>query len=230
MRLPGARLAKSTIRRYRPDLVYRGPVIELDPERLYAYLDALWQRRELDGTVLEVGCWVGGTSAVASRMLRRTGHPKRYVCVDTFSGFVPSQLENDVRHGTPREYERFFRENSVETVRQLVDRWGAPEVELVQGDIATIDAETLPERIAVCLLDVDLEIPIYEGLKRIVPRLAPGGIVLVDDCDDETTWAGARVGYRRYVEEQGLPARNFLGLGIVEAPIAAAPGAPTPSM
>src|SRR5713226_10632121 len=162
-----AELVKKVVRRRRPDLLYRGPAVELDLERLYAYLDALWQRRELEGAVLEVGCWVGGTSAIAARMLRRIGYPKRYVCVDTFSGFVPTQLDNDVRHGTPREHARFFRANSPETVRRLLDGWGAPEVELVPGDIASIAADKLPEQIAVCLLDVDLEIPVYEGLRRI---------------------------------------------------------------
>lgn len=216
--LPGVKLVKNVVRRRRPDLLYRGPLVMLDPERLYAYLDALWQRRHVDGAILEVGCWVGGTSAVACRMLRRSGFPKRYVCIDTFSGFVPAQFEHDVQHGTPQGYIRYFRTNSRETVRRLLDRWDAAEVELIQGDIASISIDVLPAQVSVCLLDVDLEIPVYEGLARIVPRLVPGGVVLVDDCDEKTNWAGARVGYQRFVEEHRLPERYFLGLGVIEAP------------
>jgi O-methyltransferase len=77
---------------------------------------------------------------------------------------------------------------------------------------------SLPDQVAVCLLDVDLEIPVYEGLRRIVPRLAPGGVVLVDDCDEDTTWAGARAGYSRFVSDTGVTEDYFLGMGRVFAP------------
>jgi O-methyltransferase len=211
-------LAKSFLRRYYPTVLYRRPYSMLEPERLYVYLDALWKRRDVPGVVLEVGCWLGGTSAIAARMIRQAGFPRRYIAVDTFSGFVESQLDNDLRHGTPAGHSRYFRKNSVATVRQLLNAWGAAEVELVQGDIATMPDLSLPDQVAVCLLDVDLEIPVYEGLRRIVPRLAPGGVVLVDDCDEDTTWAGARAGYSRFVSDTGVTEDYFLGMGRVFAP------------
>jgi hypothetical protein len=65
----------------------------------------------------------------------------------------------------------------------------------VQADIASLAGTHLPEQIVVPLIDVDLEIPVYEALVRITPRLVQGGIVLVDDCPEKTTWPGARAGY-----------------------------------
>ena len=100
-------------------------------------------------------------------------------------------------------------------VRRLLDHWGAPEVELVQADIATMASDRLPEQIAVCLIDVDLEIPVYEALDRIVPRLVRGGIVLVDDCPEETTWLGARAGYSRFMAETGRDEGYLMGMGLV---------------
>ena len=91
-------------------------------------------------------------------------------------------------------------------------------VRLVTGDIATLAESHLPPAIDVCLLDVDLEIPTYEGLLQLVPRLAPGGIALVDDCDPDSDYAGARVGYRRLVSEHSLPEEYFMTMGIVHAP------------
>jgi len=209
------RIAKAEIRRVAPTLIYPKPVSGLQPQRLYAYLDALWQRRDLDGAVVEIGCWIGGTAAMAFQMLTRTGYPKRYVCVDTFSGFVPEQFDRDIEHGTPPSSRRIFSDSSRRTVERLLSHWGCADVELIEADIAKLAESELPERIAVALIDVDLDIPVYEGLGRVCPRLVPGGIALVDDCPPKHSWAGARVGYERFVHEQRLPEEYFMDMGIV---------------
>jgi hypothetical protein len=101
-------------------------------------------------------------------------------------------------------------------VRKLLDYWDAPSVELVKGDIVHLPDADIPSDIAVCLLDVDLELPIYEGLKRIAPKLVPGGIILVDDCtDDDAPFTGARVGYAKYCAEAGIPEEYIFGLGVL---------------
>jgi len=211
------RLAKAEIKRIAPTLVYPKPVSGLQPQRLYAYLDALWQRREIEGAVVEIGCWMGGTAAIAYQMLVRTGYRKRYVCVDTFSGFVPVQFDRDVEHGTPPSSRRVFSDTSRDIVTRLLRHWECPEIELIQADVAELDAGALPERITVALIDVDLDIPVYEGLLRVVPRLVPDGIALVDDCPPSFSWAGARKGYQRFVAEAGLPEEYFMDMGIVRA-------------
>jgi O-methyltransferase len=203
--------------RHAPTLLYRRPLSALQPERLYAYLDAIWQRRELDGAIVEVGAWLGGTATLAYRMLRNTGFTKRYVCVDTFGGFVPEQFARDVEHGTAARRDRDFAENSVEIVSRLLRAYGVEEIELVQGDIAQVSDERLPERVAVGLVDVDLEVPVYAGLRRLQPRLAEGGILLVDDCPENHDWPGARIAYRRFVADCGLQEEYFMGMGIVRA-------------
>ena len=215
-----ARTAKAAAKRIAPALVYPKPVSGLQPQRLYAYLDALWQRRELDGAVVEIGCWIGGTAALGFELLRRTGNEKRYVCVDTFDGFVPSQFERDIEHGTPPSSRRTFSDSSRRMVTTLLLHWGCPEIELVQADVAQLDPEALPEKISVALVDVDLDIPVYEGLARVVPRLTPGGIALVDDCPPSFSWAGARIGYERFVRERRLPEEYFMDMGIVRGPAA----------
>jgi predicted O-methyltransferase YrrM len=190
------------------------------PERLYAYLDALWQRRYLTGAIVEVGCWLGGTSAVAWKMLAHTGHPHRYVAIDTFSGFVPEQFAHDVQLGTSLNSRDTFNGSSAKMVRRLLDHWGAPGVELLEADIVSLPADQLPQEIAVCLVDVDLEIPVLESLRRVFPLLQRGGVILVDDCPEEpreekSRWAGARIGYQRFVREHGLGEKYFMDMGIV---------------
>lgn len=187
----------------------------LQPERLYLYLDALWKRRELPGYALEVGCYRGGTTLLASSMLRRTGFPRPYRCIDTFGGFVDDQFNADVKHGTPERLRSAFSSTSLPLVRRILDQHGCKDVELVQGDIIKVSESALPERIAVCLLDVDLEVPIHKGLERIYPRLVEGGIILVDDCPESTDWVGARIGYRNFVRAHGLDEVYQMGMGVL---------------
>jgi|1186.fasta_scaffold04262_3 O-methyltransferase len=210
-------LTKRALQRYAPTRLYRRPVSSLKPERLYAYLDALWQRRSLDGAVVEVGCYLGGTAAIAYQMLLRTGFEKRYVCVDTFGGFVEAQFAHDVELGTPQSCRAHFADNSVELVRRLLRHYGCERIELVPGDVSRLDPNRMPEKIAAALVDVDLDVPVYEALVRIVPRLSPGGVVLVDDCGDDDDYAGARAGYSRFARERGLPERYFMGMGVVDS-------------
>ncbi len=179
-------------------------------------MDILWQCRHLGGDIIEIGCFRGGTSAIAFKMLERTGHSKRYVCIDTFEGFLIDQFANDRAQGLNDKYKSYFSDNSIELVTKLLRRYECDKIELTKGDIAAMDEGDLPKRVAVCLLDVDLEIPVYIGLKKIYPRLVEGGIVMVDDCPENYSWVGARIGYQRFVKEQNLPEEYFMGMGLVK--------------
>lgn len=210
-------MIKTQLRRVVPVPLYlkRRPLEpQLGPGRLEEYLDALTQRSTLDGAVLEVGCFRGATTVRACEHLRGLGAEKRYVCVDTFAGFVDEQFETDVEHGTPAAFRSGFAENPREMFDRTMRHFGYP-VESIEADICTLDASRLPARISVCLLDVDLAVPIRGGLELIVPRLVPDGVVLVDDCED-ANWRGARIGYQEYVREHGLPEQyTAAGLGII---------------
>lgn len=51
-----------------------------------------------------------------------------------------------------------------------------------------------------------------------MPRMLPGGIILVDDCEKraETAWPGAHIGYERFVKEAGLVDAYDGDFGIIE--------------
>ena len=195
----------------------RRPQTELGPDRLYAYLDAIWERRDVPGDVLEIGCFRGGTTRIAYRFLQSIGSAKRYTAIDTFDGFVGRQFDHDRRHGTPARLRTGFSVNGAEAVRRSLEADGCDGVEIVKGDIATLPDSALPATVAVCLLDVDLEIPTHAGLSRVVDRLAPGGVILVDDCDPLSDYAGALAGYRRFADERSLPEEYFMTMGLVRA-------------
>lgn len=213
---PLAAAVRVRVSRFFAQVFVRKPEAVLQPERLYVYLDALWKRRDLPGAVVEVGCYRGGTSLLANRFLRRSGFPHRYVAYDTFGGFVDEQFRCDLGHGTPRLFRRNFADNSLGIVRRALDRYDGADIELVQGDICTLPDAALPEHVVVGLVDVDLDVPVHRALERLLPRLVKGGTLLVDDCPENYSWAGARIGYKRFVDAHGMSERYSMGLGIIE--------------
>jgi len=195
-------------------LLYRYPPSCLAPERLYLYLHYLIEHKDVPGDIVEIGCAMGGTAAVARNMVRRLGINKKYSCYDTFDGFVEQQFTRDVGLGTPTNNRYMFSGSSQRLVAKILRRHNAADVSLIQGDITTIPDSKLPESCSVVLLDIDLAEPTYQTLKRFWPRVAPGGVILVDDCPEEHDWK-ARIGFSRFCQETGLPEQYRHGMGIL---------------
>lgn len=205
---------RTAAKRVLAPVLYRFPPFGLQPERLATYLHGLLERKSLPGDVAEIGCNLGGTSAIAARMLRQVGWTHRYICYDTFGGFVSEQFEADVARGTEKNRRDMFSANSIGLVRKILDQHGVPEVELVPGDIATIPDQFLSDTYSAVLLDIDLADPTYIALKRFWPRLLSGGVIYVDDCPEGYNWK-ARVGYEQFCQEAGLTPRYEYGLGVL---------------
>jgi len=192
-------------------LIYRFPPIMIQPERLMLWQQTLIATEEVDGEVVEIGCYLGGTAAVSKKMMGNLGNHKPYRVYDTFAGFVAGQWKAD--YGTTSRTGDFS-SNSTALTRWVLDRHGGKDVAIHKGDIATLPDHELPKAISACLLDVDLGDPIYIGLTRIFPLLQPGGTVLVDDCI-EGDWYKARVGYERFMKELGRSPIYKFGMGIL---------------
>lgn len=195
-------------------LLYRYPPFTLAPERLYLFLHYLIEAREVPGAVVEIGCNLGGTAIIARKMLQRLGMNKRYICIDTFDGFVASQFAADTARGTPARDRTLFSGNSRVLVGKIMDHHGCDDVTLVEGDVATLPDADLPEQCSVVLVDVDLTEPTFVALQRFWPRLAEGGVMLVDDCAEHSSWK-ARLGYSRFCDAEHLSARYQHGMGLV---------------
>jgi len=198
-------------------ILYRYPPVGLQPAQLGMYLNAILLRRNIPGDIAEIGCSAGGTACMAAQASSRFSPWKRYICFDTFSGFVASQAKTDLALGTPAAALKGYDRVSKDLVRRILDLHGRQDVELVQGNISTVDDGVLSDYYSVILLDVDLSEPTYDALKKFYPRLSPGGVIFVDDCIDEPQqrWR-ARKGFEQFCAEMGLPARMEFDFGVIE--------------
>ena len=142
---------------------------------------------------------------------------KRITFLDTFNGFTKDDLrvefsDRDNRHSW---IIGLFKDNDPDWFKHSLAQRGIVDVAVIASDISTLDPLLLPERIAFCLLDVDLYQPVKVGLEKIYPRLSPGGIIVVDDCWSKSrhlfvegvaeAYDGAMQAYREFVSTEGLP-------------------------
>jgi hypothetical protein len=171
------------------------------PERVAALASAVEYvvRRGIPGDFAECGVWRGGSSmAIAFALLQLGVSDRKIWLYDTF-GRMPPPTEDD--GGIPAEPLRI--NNSTNTsgltlpdVRRAMESTGYPPERMtyVEGLVEETIPHTAPEQLALLRLDTDWYQSTHHQLVHLYPRLAPGGVLLVDDY-------GSFPGARKAVDE-----------------------------
>ena len=174
-------------------------------------------RAEVQGDLVECGVWRGGSMMAAALTLVRLGDAGRTLHLfDTFAG-MPMPEEHDVAltgsHAPALDrWQRDQRADHnewayapLETVRDNVLATGYPSdrVRLVPGPVEETIPDHAPQTIALLRLDTDWYASTRHELEHLYPRLAPGGVLIIDDYG---SWAGAR----KAVDEYDPVRRLFL--------------------
>ena len=160
-------------------------------------LEALCRRlASVPGAAAELGVYRGGFARCLSALL-----PERTLYLfDTFEGFDESEAE-----GEGKGFVEAHRGASAERVLELLPH---PEKAILRPGLFPATAAGLEgERFCLVSLDADLEESTLAGLRFFVPRLSPGGYLLLHDWDTPRL-SGVRSALERYEEElgQSLPA------------------------
>lgn len=186
------------------------------PRQLCFLAKCLDEAARVDGAVVEIGCAYGTTTTFLYEYMADSGIDKEYYCIDTFSGFTDENIavEKEGR-GKNHRYEGEFTDNDVAWFKESLARRHITDIKVIKADICTLDESVLPDRIAFCLLDVDLYQPVKVGLDKVYERLSPGGMVVVDDCWTKSrhlwvegvanAYDGAMQAYKEFVAARGLP-------------------------
>jgi O-methyltransferase len=191
-----------------------GPYTMTTPPRIYALRRAVEYvaTRPVQGAVVECGVWRGGSMMAVALTLLRLGVTDRDLYLfDTFSGMTDPGDE-DVKHtgeraadvlaGASRE-SHDWAVAPIEQVREAVLGVGYPEnrIHFVQGRVEDTVPANAPAEIALLRLDTDWYSSTKHELVHLYPRLARGGVLIVDDY---AYWQGARQAVDEYIEESDL--------------------------
>jgi O-methyltransferase len=173
---------------------------------------------DVPGAAVEVGCHQGWTTCFLIEALAEQGVHRDYVCIDTFTGFTPEDaaVEYESRGKAVGLYDDDFVVNDPQWLKASLKRSGYSHVSVHRADATAFDYQTLG-KIAFALVDVDLYRPVKESLKRIIPQMARGGVVVVDDCNpNDPLWDGAYQAFMEFCKERNIvPEIACRKLGII---------------
>lgn len=190
-----------------------------DPPRIDALYAAVEQivATGIEGDLVECGVYRGGCAMTMAMALRAAGAEERVIWLyDTFEGMTRPD-GNDVRidDGTPAavKFEATATDENTSTwcaadlgtVRSNMLRTGYPAERLrfVVGPVEeTLRTPPIPERIALLRLDTDWYESTRVELEVLMPRLVPGGVLIVDDYNH---WAGSRRAVEEYFATRDRP-------------------------
>jgi len=167
-------------------------------------------QNRLEGSIVECGVWRGGSMMAAALMLLTLGASDRDIYLfDTFTGMPrPGDRDASIAHPERPTLTRWERDDRgafnewaytpVDQVRANVISTGYPpqRVHLVAGRVEESIPAHAPTSIALLRLDTDWYSSTKHELDHLYPRLAPRGILILDDYG---SWAGARQAADEYL-------------------------------
>jgi len=141
-------------------------------EYVLALLDCCLNQN-IEGDVVEFGCYVGESSKMLRRMLNLHNSNKKLYVYDSFEG-LPQ----------PRDYE-FWRLGGLKTDENILinnftnNNLQTPEI--YKGWFKDVPEYKIPNQICFAFLDGDLYDSIYDSLSKIYNRLSYGAVVCFHD-------------------------------------------------
>jgi predicted O-methyltransferase YrrM len=196
------------------------------------YLEDMLRRvAHVPGDVVECGVSVGYSLLYLTLLTELAGQDRHLYAFDSFQGF-PSPAPADRRTDGAFSIQKGDYAAPPELVRrvlhdgQVSPRWAAERVHLVPGFFE----QTLPRytgTIALLHLDCDLFTSYQTCLTELYPRLAPGGVILLDEYNDPNFPGAARAidtffadkaecleeyqryGYRKFFVTRACPSPAF---------------------
>jgi O-methyltransferase len=187
------------------------------PMQLAFLVQCLDDTRHLNGNVTEIGCAYGDTTLYLNAHLDDLATPTtvKYICVDTFGGFLEEDVatERDRGHGGAAFED--FRVNHKEFFDATMEFNRVTRVSAFESDAKKFPFEEHgPYRFV--LLDVDLYDPCLVTLRKVRPLMQEGGIIVVDDCAGGK-FDGALAAYNEFCAELRCEPTIVCGkLGVVQ--------------
>jgi O-methyltransferase len=191
------------------------PFTLTSPERIQALIAATRYvvQAGVPGEIVECGVWLGGSMMAVARTLRRLSESSRNLYLfDTFEGMTAAtEKDRDYRgkgaaglmaraRGTSAD---ILAIGPLETVQGNMRSTGYPSDRLHYkvGRVEDTLPREAPEQIALLRLDTDWYESTRHELEHLFPRLARGGVLIIDDYGH---WEGARRAVDEYIQTRGL--------------------------
>lgn len=196
-----------------------------DPVAQWAFIQSIKHvhAQNVPGDIVECGVWKGGNIIIAALMRNSLKFDRDIWGYDTFAG-MSAPSEHDVKPGfdvvAREKFKSLTRGNHVDwcyvpiedvqaAIRQTC---GETSVRLVKGNVLETlkDDQYLPKQISILRLDTDFYESTKMELEVLYPRVASGGVIIVDDYG---VWRGSKKAVDEYFGAK-LPWLHYINRGV----------------
>lgn len=182
-------------------------------EKLYALIQATRHvcRSGIPGAIVECGVWRGGSMQAVARTLLEQGDLDRDLFLfDTFEG-MPPPSEKDRRFdgraaadllAASDKTAKVWAAATLDDVKAGLEDVGYPtdRIHFIKGLVEETVPSEAPHEIAILRLDTDWYESTRHELQHLYPRLAPGGVLIIDDYG---WWQGSRQAVDEFLDSAG---------------------------
>lgn len=167
-------------------------------------------RNRIPGDIVECGVWRGGSMMLSALTLTHLKDESRDLYLfDTYTG-MPIPTQKDVSHDgilAQVQMDEDPRKSDVGCLAELSDvknnlySTGYPRnrIHFIEGRVEDTIPASAPAQIALLRLDTDWYESTKHELEQLYPRLAKGGIMIIDDYGH---WQGARKAVDEYFQKR----------------------------
>jgi O-methyltransferase len=191
------------------------PFTLTSPERIQALLGATRYvvQAGIPGEIVECGVWLGGSMMAVARTLCRMSESSRNLYLfDTFEGMTDATEKDRNYRGKDAAglmsrargtSDDVWAIGPLEAVQRNMTSTGYPaeRVHYKVGRVEDTLPREAPDQIALLRLDTDWYESTRHELEYLFPRLAPGGVLIIDDYGH---WEGAKRAVDEYIQAHNL--------------------------
>lgn len=173
------------------------------------------ERYAIPGAVVECGVWRGGSMLSVAYMLDRlASYDRDLYLFDTFTG-MPDPTDRDVHIWVKKGADEvlatqakgtapIWKPASLKDVQQGFEsvNYPAARIRYVPGKVEETIPQGAPDKIAILRLDTDWYESTKHELAHLYSRLAPGGVLILDDYG---SWQGSKDATDEFLVDTGEP-------------------------
>lgn len=141
--------------------------------------------RQIEGAVVELGCYIGTTSLFIRRVLNERGQSvkREFHVYDSFEGLPPKSQQDNSPAGAAFEPGKLF-----VSKKEFLNQFRAANLQppvVHKGWFKELTNDEVPQKIAFAFLDGDFYDSILDSLKLIWPHMVERSIIVIDDYNRE---------------------------------------------
>ena len=162
------------------------------------------------GAIVEFGCYKGTTSVFIRRLLMLLGDARDFHVYDSFEGLPPKSAQDTSGAG-----EQFVAGALAVSKKQFLAEFHKANLTppiVHKGWFSELPETAVPDQIALAFLDGDFYQSIKDSLRLILPRMSPGGTIIIDDYAREALPGAAKAVHEHFRPDQITVAHN---LGVI---------------